>query len=355
VVDSQSLDATATVSPAADAPAAEMPAPEVTGYVETGYHLNLSEPHNDVPVPLRSYDGQGGNQFMLHAAHLAVNHAFSDQVSAVVEIDAGSDAAVTEATGTAYAFDLQEAYAKYASGGGFSLIAGKFVTWEGIEVIEGPLNPTLTRGFLFGLAEPFTHVGVKAGYATDSGLDFNIGVVNGWDQWLDNNDWKTIIFRIGYTTDTFFINGNGTIGAEQTDNDDDQRVSIDVTGGVIIDSIALNFQGNFGLESVGGVDDNWFGLGVQPVYSSGPFSFGGRLEWFMNKEGSRVAPAVMATDVSLLNLTLTPGYTLAEHFTMRLEYRMDLVLDATSVTDKDVLNGESSQHTVGIAAHYVFN
>ena len=39
---------------------------------------------------------------------------------------------------------------------------------------------------------------------------------------------------------------------------------------------------------------------------------------------------------------------------MRLEYRMDLVLDATSVADKDVLNGESTEHTLGLGAHYVF-
>ena len=45
--------------------------------------------------------------------------------------------------------------------GDLTLTGGKFVTYEGIEVIEGPVNPTLTRGFLFGLAEAIGHVGFK--------------------------------------------------------------------------------------------------------------------------------------------------------------------------------------------------
>jgi len=58
--------------------------------------------------------------------------------------------------------------------------AGKFVTSEGIEVIEGNQDYTVTRGFLFGLAEPYTTTGVKADYQFTKQLDLMLGVVNGW-------------------------------------------------------------------------------------------------------------------------------------------------------------------------------
>jgi hypothetical protein len=100
--------------------------------------------------------------------------------------------------------------------------------------------------------------------------------------------------------------------------------------------------------------DTWFGLGVQPVYTSGQFSFGGRLEWFMNKYGTRTLIGI--EDGSFLNITLTPGVTLADHFTARLEYRIDLAVGGDP--SKDVLGDpedpSSMQHSLGLGAHYVF-
>ena len=347
---------------------AEAPAPEVTGYVEAGYHLNLSKPHSDITVPLRPYSGRDGNTFILHNGHIAVNHAFSDEVSAVVEIDAGGDAAITSGQsgydtppGDAppYAFDLQEAYATYSKSG-FTLVAGKFVTYEGIEVIEGPSDPTLTRGYLYGYAEAFTHVGVKMSYAFSDKVDFGIGVVNGWDLWLDNNDWKTIIFRLGLTpSDSFWAGLSGSVGSEQ-DDDKNPRISLDFTGAYTAsDSFVLNFQANFGTEKDAGTNAmgevataTWFGIGLQPVYTSGAFSFGSRVEWMMDKNGGRIGYGPKG---QYLNITLTPGVTVADHFTMRLEGRADLVLAANDGPGgKDVLNGKSTEFTLGLGAHYVF-
>ena len=269
--------------------------------------------------------------------------------------------AITEATGGVYAFDLQEAYAKY-SHSGFSLYAGKFVTYEGIEVIEGPLNPTLTRGFLFGMAEPFTHVGMKAHYAVSDQLDLGIGVVNGWDMWVDNNDWKTIIFRIGLTpSPEFFAALSGNVGSE-IPSDKNPRLSLDLTGGYITGGLTLNFQGNFGMEKqagIGGTNASWFGFGVQPVYKSDAFVFGGRVEYFNDHNGARaLVPGGMGSfgpKGQYLNITLTPGVMLAEHFLLRFEYRADLVLGANDGPNgKKVLYGKSMQHTIGLAASYVF-
>lgn len=340
------------------------PAPTLSGHVEAGYHLSLSGTSTaHSPVPLRSYDA-ANNTFMLHAAHLALNHSFSDNVSATVEIDAGSDAALTASAPLGGGlFDVQEAYATYADSG-FSFTAGKFATYAGIEVIEGPLNPTLTRGYLYGMAEAYTHTGLKAGYTSDGGVSFSLGVVNGWDVIIDNNDWKTIIWRLGYASDTFFGGFSGSYGAEDP-ADDQGRLSLDLTGGVIMDDLTLNFQANFGMQSdavdtdgdmEGDESDNWWGLGVQPVYTSGQFSFGGRLELFANKYGTRTLVLAPIEDGMYLNISLTPGVTLAEHFVARFEYRMDIAVGGDPT--KDVLgkasDPKSMQHTIGLGASYSF-
>jgi len=364
------------VEPVTDPAAIEeppAPAPTISGFVEAGYHLSLSYPHSTAAagtdgehvqfaMPLRSYDAPS-NTFLLHAAHLAVNHSFSDAVSATIEFDAGSDAALTGSTPLGgHLFDLQEAYAQY-NDSGFNLTVGKFATYAGIEVIEGPINPTLTRGYLYGMAEAFTHTGLKAGYTSDGGVSFAVGIVNGWDNLIDNNDWKTFIWRLGYSSDTFFGGFSGSYGPEGLDNEDNGRLSLDITGGIIAGDLTFNFQGNFGSEKdIADTDgdgapdesDTWFGLGVQPVYTSGQFSFGGRLEWFANKYGSRTL--IAREDGSFLNITLTPGVTLAEHFTTRLEYRIDLAVGGDP--DKDVLGDPeepgSMQHSFGLGAHYIF-
>jgi hypothetical protein len=345
--------------------AAESPAPKVTGFVEAGYHLLASDPDGQasVSVPLRSYDNVR-NSFLLHAAHLAIAHSFNDEVSATIEIDAGSDAALTASSPFGGSlFDVQEAYATYKPSE-FSLTAGKFVTYAGIEVIEGPLNPTLTRGYLFGMAEAFTHTGVKAHYTTDM-FDVGVGVINGWDQLVDTNGAKMLMFKIGATpSDTFMISGSGYISVGSDEGDLDRGLnSFDITGSISpSESFALWFQGNFGMQKapVGDGDASWFGLGVQPVYTSDAFSFGGRIEWFNDADGARTG--LGAGKASVLNITLTPGYTLAEAFTLRFEYRMDLVLSGETpagMDNKDLLVGadgaESMQHSLGLGAHYVFN
>jgi hypothetical protein len=344
--------------------AEESPAPSITGFVETAYHLLASDPdgQGSTAVPLRSYDGMARNSFLLHAAHLAVAHSFNDQVSATMEIDAGSDAIISSYAYGSSLFDLQEAYLTYKPSE-FSLTAGKFVTYAGIEVIEGPLNPTLTRGFLFGMAEAFTHVGVKAHYTTDM-FDVGVGVINGWDQIVDDNGAKMLMFKIGATpSDMFMISGSGYISIGSDEGDADRGLnSFDITGSISpSESFALWFQGNFGMQKapVGDEDASWFGLGVQPVYTADAFSFGGRIEWFNDADGARTF--LGADKASVLNITLTPGYTLAEAFTLRFEYRMDVVLsgEVGGVDTKDLLVGpggaESMQHSLGLGAHYVFN
>jgi hypothetical protein len=354
-------------APAADAAAAPTPTTTITGYVDGAYHADLSKYSQYQLVPLRGYDARGGNSFLLHAAHVAFAHSFSPEASAFISLDFGNDATVDNAlySGASLApVDVREAYAKWTPGD-FTLVAGKFVTLQGIEVVDGPLNPTITRGFLFTLAEPVGHTGAKMQYALGGGMaHIGVGLVNGWDNMFDTNNQKTILYNADVAPSAnFHAQLAGSWGAEQPGNDKNHRFSADLTGAAIFDALALNFQANVGTESFpgGAPRDTWFGLGVQPVYTSGDFVLGGRLEYFNDKTGSRLG--LVADDganpqkTSLLNFTITPGYMLSKSFTMRLEYRIDAVLsakDGAGGTDKKLLNGKSSQSTIAIGATYAF-
>jgi hypothetical protein len=342
--------------PAADAPAA--PAPTVSGFVETSYHSNFSDLSTQHPVPMRVYD-PAGHSFALHAAHISISHKFNDNVLAVVDLDAGRDAAAD--TGTVYpwankpqfAFDVQEAYASYTTGA-WTLTAGKFVTYEGIEVIEGPLNPTITRGFLFGFAEPFTHTGLKLHFQPVDAFNIGLGVVNGWDQIADNNNMKTIIGRMAITpSDKFFVAISGTFGSEQDHNNDNHRVSADLTGAWTIGSaFQLWFQGNLGSEknvTVADITKNatWWGLGLQPVVTASDFTLGGRLEYFADPQGARTG----FVKGKFFNVTLTPGVKLGgTPFKLRGELRADIASDKIFGKKTD----SKTQFTGALSAEYTF-
>jgi hypothetical protein len=353
----------AVVGPvAAEAPAEEAPAPAPTfsGYVEAAYHINFSDPHNEVPVPLQSYYTPGGNTFVLHAAHLAINHSFNDNVSATIEFDAGYDASWNQSypfsnfpDSVGNYFDVQEAYATYKSGI-FSLTAGKFATYEGIEVIEGPLNPTISRGFLYGLAEPVTHTGVKFHFTGET-VDFGIGLVNGWDTLTDNNNFKTFIFKLGLKpSDAFMVALSGTFGAELGPTSLGHRLSLDITGAFTAsEAFALWFQGNYGMDAIGADEGDtvkWFGVGLQPTYSSDAFTFGARLELFSDPDNARAAFTTV-TKGTYINVTLTPGFILAQGFKIRAELRADI---ATEKVLGDHEDPGKVQFTAALGAEYVF-
>jgi hypothetical protein len=357
----EAAPAAAPAADAAAAPAAEPPppAPAVTGYVDAAYHLDIN--HNSItkPAQLRAYDANGG--FILHAAHLAVAHSFSSEASAFVSVDFGSDATVDNANYSAanVPVDIREGYLKWTPGD-FTFQAGKFVTLNGIEVVDGPLNPTITRGFLFWLAEPVGHTGAKMQYALGGGMaHIGVGLVNGWDRLYDNNNKKTFLFNADVApSSTFHAQISGSYGPEGP-TDKNGRLTVDLTGAAVFDALTLNFQGLVGSEPNAGLDgktDTWFGLGLQPVYTMDKFSLGARLEYFNDKGGSRLADGTYKD--SLLNFTITPGYTPTKNIMFRAEFRIDAALAAKDpATDQDakkIFNGKSTQPTIALGATYSF-
>jgi len=330
--------------PAAEPAAAEAPAEEeaaaptftLSGFVNTTYNYNLNRPASGTNG-FFSYNAQH-NSLLLNAAHLVVSGSPTENLSWTVELDFGADARVNtyaqvlgfDAMGTPITlpqfFDVQEAYGVYKSGK-LGLKVGKFVTYQGIEVIESPLNPTISRGYLFGLAEAFYHTGAVVMYQASDKLDVHVGVIQGWDVLYDTNRGKMGVVKVGITpNDKAAATVSAYVGPDLAGNDDDVRISLDATA-VIKPSPKLDLwvQGNFGNEA----DSSWFGFGVQPVFRLGDaLALGARAEFFKD-DGARTGG-----ENQLINVSVAPSYTIAPGVVVRAEARVDIA-DTDRFDDAD--------------------
>lgn len=338
--------------PAADT-GVKLPAPAFSGFVDTTYNYNLNAPASG-KNGYRSFDDQA-NSFLLNAVQIEAAGK-NDTLAYSVQVDAGSDArALTSAgSGTPDDVALQEAWLAYTVPGvPLTVKAGKFATPVGIEVIESGSNPTITRGFLFGLAEPYTHVGVLASYQIDSRFEATVGLVNGWDVDVDTNTGKTLVARLGANFGDPITAGLCLLyGPEQAD-DGSNRLSIDLTGiSKVVPTWDLNFQINYGSEqeaALDGGDATWFGLALMPVWRpAGAFSLGGRMEYFDDQDGARTG-----VEQALLNLTVAPAYQATANLLIRAEARLD-TSDEEVFEDSDGVFGEKNQVTLATEAILTF-
>ena len=328
--------------------------PQISGFIETTYNLNFAFPLTN---SLRSYDARA-NQILLNNAHFSLSGS-SKVLMYTAEIDFGTDASVhglvhqgiSGINGGPIGVDIQEAYITYQPLKEIGLTVGRFVTLEGIEVIEGPANPTISRGYLFGLAEPFSHVGGYFKISPSDSFFIKLGAINGWDLFLDNNNFKTIISEIGFNFDPVAFDIAYYVGAEQPANNTNLRHSVDLTGITkIIPNVDLWFQGNYGTErkaALDGKDASWYGFGLQPLISlTDSHLLGVRYELFSDSGGARTGTSELLAH----NLSIVPTYKL-NSFMLRGEYRLDLANKEAFLTEKGT---SKTSNTVSLGFSYNF-
>ncbi|HUJ17514.1 MAG TPA: outer membrane beta-barrel protein, partial [Nitrospirota bacterium] len=201
-------------------------------YLQGGYTYNGnasdSGPFDDTAKgeqnDLRIFDHKA-NSFMLDLAQIVfAKDPAVGNIGYKVKFSAGETAKLIHAAGMGSAgesFDVTEAYVSYVApvGKGLRLDFGKMATFFGAEVIEAIDNPNYSRSFLFNYAIPFTHTGLKAGYAFTDSLNAAVYVVNGWDNATDNNRGKSYGVSVGYApAEMFSLLVNGMTGPEQDAN-----------------------------------------------------------------------------------------------------------------------------------------
>ncbi len=191
----------------------------VSGYIDAMY---THSDRNQAAFSTRVFDLEN-NSFALRQFGLQVAKQPKEGFGGLVNITVGKDAQVIhsfpEFTGanTGSMFDVTQAFLQYSSGP-LTVIAGKFVTLQGSEVIWTPTNVNASHSILFG-AIPFTHTGVRATWALSDTVSLIAGLNNGWDQLTDANKGKTA--ELGATLNPIkplSITVSGYSGQEVTTN-----------------------------------------------------------------------------------------------------------------------------------------
>lgn len=328
----------------------------VSGYIDTSYNYLSGSGQFTGGAANRVFDREP-NSFNLNMIDLTVSSLPTEGFGGLVGLNFGSDANVTAAAGTDNAdeFDIQAAYVHYASGP-LMVIAGKYVTLSGAEVIKSPANLNYSRSILFGYAIPFTHTGVRATYAVGDKLTLMAGVNNGWDVLKESTSEARKTLELGVSTipikpltlAAFAYVGKepGAAGVAGT------RTLLDVVATFTL-SQALSFVINYDNASqedavTVGTKAEWSGIaGYVNFKFSDQWRIALRGETFEDTHGFRTG-VVQTWDET----TLTLAYMPSANVELRGEVRADKS-DQASFQQTDG-TAEDSQNSVGLQAIYKF-
>jgi hypothetical protein len=327
-----------------------------TGLVSASYY------HSTAGAPLvafHQFDIEH-DTFQLDQAAITLAYQPKDGFGALVNLMAGEDARVLNAAenGTNSTFEATQAYLQYAHGP-ITVIAGKFVTLAGAEVIDPTKNTQFSRSLLF-FTEPLTHTGVRATYAVTDTLNVILGVNNGWNATSTSFGSKTGEFGLAYTPNKILaVTLQAYVGKDPTF--DATRTLID---GVVTYNAtsALSFGANF----------NWGQQDIQPgagltLSSLSWYTFAGYVNYALNDQwrvsfrgeylndkdgfiGASFADGnvTLGPQEKIKEGTITVGYSPVKSFEFRLEGRYDWSDQSSFVT---TVNGAPTaiSHQTGIA------
>jgi len=334
-----------------------------SGYIDVGYsyaNRNLEVGVAGAGTGLRVFDNQN-NSFALHQLGVTIAKQPKEGFGGLVNFTIGKDAQVIHSfpDSAASTFDLTQAYAQYA-GGSMTVIAGKFTTLHGTEVIASSGNNNISRSMLFG-AVPFTHTGLRATWAPSDTFSVIAGLNNGWDQLTDTNRQKTVELGVtltpikplsitisAYSGDEIST-VNGANGVRTTEN---VVVSYALTDAFSLGLEYLNFSQDKAL--TGGGKAKYSGYAGYLSYLVTP-KFRGtlRLEQFDDHNGFHFNTVGLAKpQVKYTEGTITLAYLPADSFELRAEVREDKADQAVFVQYDGT--GSKTQMTLALQGLYKF-
>jgi len=293
----------------------------VSGYVAASYYAS-----NGYPANIHQFDVDH-NTFQLDQAGLQVAYQPKEGFGALVDVIAGEDARLLHAAedGHDNSFDVRQAFLQYATGN-LTVMAGKFVTLAGAEVINPTLNTNFSRSLLFFDSEPLTHTGVRAAYALGE-FTLTGGVNNGWNSTSTSFGSKTGELGVAWApaSKLFALSANAYFGKNEAF--DAERTLIDIVATYNATSqlsIVLNFdwdqQQDALIDAAGGLHDaSWNAAALYVNYAiNDQFRVSLRGEYLDDQDGF-----VTGAHQTLKEGTITLGYAPVKNFELRAEFRYD--------------------------------
>ena len=341
---------------------------DLTGHIDIGY-TNLRGSGKFVSgVNDRVFDFDR-NKLSLHSVDLQLANTPENGFGGLLDVTLGKDADTIAAYGTIdknrgpangvdKRADFTQAFLHYGAGP-LTVIAGKFVTLSGAEVIKSPGNTNYSRSILFGYAIPFTHTGVRATYKVSDTLTLMGGVNQGWDAFKDTNNDKTIELQAGFTPNKIFsVLFTGYSGKEQLANypktvQKGTRNLLDIVA-TITASEQLTFIVNYdyGTQDSGGAGfgkAKWQGIAGYANYQlNEQWRVSLRGEYFHDKDGYRTGITQKWKEA-----TATVAYLPNKNLELRAELRGDRS-DQNAFLTSDRTTPSKTERSLGIDLLYKF-
>jgi hypothetical protein len=307
--------------PAKPTPGTVAAALDASGITATGY-VAASYYHSNGYSTFHQFDVQH-DTFQLDQAAFTLAYQPKEGFGAVVNVGAGEDMKILHAAedGNSNTVDVIQGFVQYA-GGPVTVIAGKYVTLAGAEVIAPTGNSNFSRSFMF-YAEPLTHTGVRATYAVTDTVNIIGGVNNGWNTTSTSYGSKTGEIGVGWTPNKIFaLAAQAYVG--KSESFDAQKTLIDLvatyTATDALTFVATYDWGKQKQHADGDPDLSWNGAALYTNYAiSDQWRTSLRLEYLDDKDGFNTG-----TKQTLKEATVTFGYDPVKSFELRLEARYDM-------------------------------
>ncbi len=294
-----------------------------SGLTATG-HVAASYFHSNGYGTDHQFDNKH-DTFQLDQAALTIAYEPKEGFGALVNVAAGEDMKILNAAegSNPNVFDVVQGFVQYI-GGPVTVIAGKYVTLAGAEVIAPTGNTNFSRSFLF-YAEPLTHTGIRATYALSDTFSVVAGANNGWNySSLTTSGSKTGEVGLAWTpSKAFALTAQAYVGKDPTFNA--QRTLVDAVATYnASDALTLILTFDWGKQKQqksGDPDLNWNGAAFYTncaLNEQWRVSF--RVEYLDDKEGFVTGTGIAQT---LKEGTLTFGYDPIKNFELRIEGRYD--------------------------------
>ena len=314
------------------------------GYVAASYYHS-----NGYPFNIHQFDIQH-DTFQLDQAGLAVAYLPKSGFGALIDVIAGEDAKLLHAAedGNGNSIDLKQAFLQYANGP-VTVIAGKFGTLAGAEVIAPTANANFSRSLLFFFNEPLTHTGVRATWAVSDTFTLIGGINNGWNATSTSYGSKTgEVGVVWIPNKTFSLTAQayfGPYGITVPSPLPGQRSLVDVVATCNATSaltLILNADYNKQDEAFGSGTSSasWSGVAAYLNYAmNDQWRLSLRLEYEDDKDGYLAGTGVREY---AKEATLTLGYAPTKHFELRVEGRYDKTSDDFLYRSNPALTGNGA-------------
>ena len=330
-----------------------------SGITESGY-VAASYYHSNGYGTYHQFDNKH-DSFQLDQAALTIAFQPKEGFGALVNVAAGEDMKIlnTAEGSNSNTFDVVQGFVQYATGP-LTVIAGKYVTLAGAEVIAPTGNTNFSRSLLF-FAEPLTHTGIRATYAATDTLSLVAGVNNGWNcSSLSTSGSKTAEFGIAWTPiKSFALTAQVYVGKDPTL--DAQRTLVDAVATYsATDALTFVLSYDWGKQQQHAAGDpglHWNGAAFYTNYAlNDQWRMSLRLEYLDDKEG--FVSGILGTAQKLKEGTLTFGYAPMKSFELRIEARYDKSDKATFARsinpDMDINQFADSQTGFALQGVYKF-